>query len=1703
MKKRFIFNLLTVLLSINCFSQFSKTHYIPPLSHTDSVEPLNQYLYISSPSLDPINFQIQEIGGTTINATVSRDTPYIHAIGFGTDTQLLTNEIDVNVVKNNKGFIVQAQDLIYVTVRLTAQSNLHAGGLVAKGSAALGTNFRIGGFINTGAPTSTENYFTFASILATENNTTISFDDIKTGVTLLNNAAAGNTPASVNLNAGDSYVIAVKGPSDPNRDGLIGMLVNSNKPIAVNCGSFAGSNGSTSNLDLGFDQIVSAERTGKEYIFIKGAGVDVTERPLIIAHEDNTDVFTNGITTPIATLNAGEYLALDGSQFSTDGNLFVNTSKNVFAYQGIGGTSSQANQNMHFLPPLSCQTPKTINNIPFINEVGNQSNFEGTVCIVTKTGASLDFIINGTNYTLAGLPGSINVNGPFNVIGNPDYVTYTFDGLNGNISVFSSEQVYLSYYGTSGAATYGGFYSGFTFRPEVVFQPVAGSSSNCIPNVNLEISSLSGFDVFQWYFNGNPIPGANSSSYTPTLSAFGPGYYKVKATLTECSIDLFSDEIPVSTCATNSDNDNANDDIDQDYDGDGITNCNESFGNQNVSLANPLAGTVAVGTYSNTFTGITTTSPTASTTPFIGNADGSFVTEIPAGKTNTVKHQLTFAQPISLALEYVATANSTDLLDANAEYIVNSPIDKTVTVLNRTNQLLIDTNYDGIFESGVTEYSSFEIRFRLNSTTPLAAGTGTFRFLTSQVQSISFTHRNLSDALPNKATFKIIATCVPKDTDGDGIFDQFDYDSDNDGIPDYIEVQGPGFIALSNTDANNDGIDDAYGSGITPVDSDNDGIVDYFDLDSDNDGIYDLNESGYTLVDANSNGVIDGTNFGINGWLDSLETAPDSGIIAATIANTDGDSLNNYLDLDSDGDGCDDVIEAGYTDGNNDGILGATTPASVNPNNGVVTSGTGYVNPNSNFFTPAPIAITTQPVNKFACELQGTTFTLVTSTPITTYQWQVSSDNGLTFTNLINNANYAGVTTDVLSVNNITSSMSGYRYRVVLNRTGNSCGLTSADATLSIYALPVLTTPQSLLQCDDDTDGISTFNLTEKNTFFSTNSANETFTFFTNQVAADTNDSNFLITNPIAFTTSNTTVWVRVQNANNCYSIGRLDLIVSTPQLPASYIIPDQVKCDEYMNATNNEYDGIATFDFTQIYNNTLALLPAPTSDYTIKFYKNLADFNAENDVNGNSLAISNISNYQNFGYPNTQKIWVRVDSNINNGCYGFKTFDIIVEKTPVFNTVGVNNVIRHCDDDHDGIYGFNTSTLESDILQGQTNIDVTYFDASGVPFTMTNPFNVNTNQTITVKLTNNPSLAQDGPCSYQKTIQFIVDDLPQIFPLLPGQLTFCDDEINPADQDGLLDFDTTNILPTILQGQTGFDITFTLQDGTVLTTLPPTFRTGTQNVVVTLTNPVNTTCPVSTTLNFVVNPTPNIDINQNGWANQLVCTNLPAFTVTLDAGITDSTPITAYSYQWFYEGTLLPSETNYTITVNTGGTYSVVVTNSFGCPKTRTIEVTTSVIATIDDIIITDLVENNSVEVIVSGNGDYVYSIQDPYGPYQDSSIFTNVPMGIHTVYVKDLNGCGIAEQIISVLGVPQFFTPNGDGYNDTWNVKGANEQFYSNSIINIYDRYGKLVKQISAIGQGWDGTSNGNLAPSDDYWYNILFDDGRTAKGHFALKR
>ena len=208
------------------------------------------------------------------------------------------------------------------------------------------------------------------------------------------------------------------------------------------------------------------------------------------------------------------------------------------------------------------------------------------------------------------------------------------------------------------------------------------------------------------------------------------------------------------------------------------------------------------------------------------------------------------------------------------------------------------------------------------------------------------------------------------------------------------------------------------------------------------------------------------------------------------------------------------------------------------------------------------------------------------------------------------------------------------------------------------------------------------------------------------------------------------------------------------------------------------------------------------------------------------------------------------------------------------------------------------------------------------------------------------------------------------------------------------------------------------------------------------------------------------------------------------------------YSYEWSNGAT-----TN-EIQINEIGTYTVTVTNAENCKKERTITVEASNIATIDAIDIVDASSNNTIIVHTSGEGEYDYALFNAAGlhtNYQTSNIFTNVaPGGIYTVSVRDLkNGCGITEEIISVIGFPKFFTPNNDGVNDFWQVYGVSNVFQPNTKIKIFDRYGKLLKQISPIGQGWDGTFNGEILQSDDYWFAVILQDGREYFNHFTLKR
>ncbi|VXC08562.1 Gliding motility-associated C-terminal domain-containing protein [Flavobacterium sp. 9R] len=229
------------------------------------------------------------------------------------------------------------------------------------------------------------------------------------------------------------------------------------------------------------------------------------------------------------------------------------------------------------------------------------------------------------------------------------------------------------------------------------------------------------------------------------------------------------------------------------------------------------------------------------------------------------------------------------------------------------------------------------------------------------------------------------------------------------------------------------------------------------------------------------------------------------------------------------------------------------------------------------------------------------------------------------------------------------------------------------------------------------------------------------------------------------------------------------------------------------------------------------------------------------------------------------------------------------------------------------------------------------------------------------------------------------------------------------------------------------------------------------------------------------------------------ICKNNPNL-VALGTGIVNLNEANNYSYLWSTK------ETSPTIETKKTGIYTLTLTNLSGCSSTITYEVLYSSLAKIDNITIDETENSNNVVVTLNDPQKYRYSIQLEGGnilPFQNTPFFQNVPGGIHELIIENLDGCGSVKKEIIIINFPKFFTPNGDGYNDYWNVKGTNTAANSKSVIRIFDRYGKLLKQIFPNSNGWDGTFNGQALPSDDYWYTVVLEDGREIKGHFALKR
>ncbi|WP_394773955.1 choice-of-anchor L domain-containing protein [Flavobacterium sp.] len=428
-------------------------------------------------------------------------------------------------------------------------------------------------------------------------------------------------------------------------------------------------------------------------------------------------------------------------------------------------------------------------------------------------------------------------------------------------------------------------------------------------------------------------------------------------------------------------------------------------------------------------------------------------------------------------------------------------------------------------------------------------------------------------------------------------------------------------------------------------------------------------------------------------------------------------------------------------------------------------------------------------------------------------------------------------------------------------------------------------------------------------------------------------------------------------------------------------------------------------------------------------------------------------------------------------------TGQIKIEYAP--EIMSTNTSLLQCDDDTDGITIFNLTKVDNIVKNNISSIlNKGYYESLTDAQTKTNPIitpekysNKTPNQIIYARLEN-----QYG-CFKIAEVTLLISNAT-----IPNQnpIATCDED---EKQDGLYQFNlSTEVTPQISTGLPAglvFNYYLNTNDALMdLNALPNIFKNTTafsQIIYAKATNGAD--CFDITPITLIVNT-----FDPANFQNETtyVCKG-EEIILSVDTGFT--------SYLWN------TGSTDNSITVDLAGDYSVVVTDVNGCEKTKKFKVILSEPAFITEAVVKDFSGiDNSVLIKYTGVGNYEFSLDGIV--FQNDPLFKNVKAGAYNAIVRDKNGCGLSNSYqLYVLDYPRFFTPNGDGYNDLWLITNIDQ--LPDYRIFIFDRYGKLLKQMNQDGDGWDGLFNNQQLPADDYWFTLEFIDGRTIKGHFSLKR
>ncbi|GLB53389.1 hypothetical protein NBRC110019_24300 [Neptunitalea chrysea] len=514
---------------------------------------------------------------------------------------------------------------------------------------------------------------------------------------------------------------------------------------------------------------------------------------------------------------------------------------------------------------------------------------------------------------------------------------------------------------------------------------------------------------------------------------------------------------------------------------------------------------------------------------------------------------------------------------------------------------------------------------------------------------------------------------------------------------------------------------------------------------------------------------------------------------------------------------------------------------------------------------------------------------------------------------------------------------------------------------------------------------------------------------------------------------------------------------------------------------------GVGMFDFTQLIDTILD--GGSTADFTVTFYN--TQTNAENATN----VITNPDEYDTG--VDGQTIYVRVED-LDRGCINTTSFTLTIKDIPVITSPVT---LQQCDTDTDGFAAFNLEEA-IDFITSENYTFTFYKTEAGAedediyekiydPTSFTNALQNEVYATV----------ENNAGCYAIATIELVVST-SQIPDDYTATLTTCDSNADGDDTNGMEYFNLSSITTDVLSlfsNASDLEVTYYTNESDALLELNAVSATNYLNstpyedwLYIRIDNTTNNSCfGLQKCVQLLVEPLPFFEVT----SPQEICLNDLPYTISVE------NPSGAYQYEWYNPSGELVSS-NSTANATTEGAYTVTATTytTSACTSSQTITLVGSDAATIEGVAVIDATSNNTITIIATGPGDYVYSLDGL--TYQESPIFENLEGGSYTVYVKDLNGCGITTDEACVIAFPNYFTPNGDGVNDTWKALNVPSDCVSDSYVTIFDRYGKLLARLR-LSDGWSGSYGDYPMPSDDYWYTVELDNNRSVQGHFALKR